>query len=178
MSKAPAEFVPLNVALLTVSDSRTRADDDSGDYWQQVLTATGHHVVARQLMPANTHPLRAQMMNWIVDTTVQVIIVNGGTGYTERDVVPEAFQPLFDQAWGGFGELFRQLSYDDIGSSALQSRAVAGFANGALIVCVPGSPNACRLAWEKILSPQFDRRTKPCSVVPQLRGVNAVCNRS
>jgi molybdenum cofactor biosynthesis protein B len=178
MSKSPGEFVPLAVAVLTVSDSRSRADDSSGDYLQLQLAEAGHRVVARELLRADKHRLRAQICHWLIDDAIQVIIVNGGTGYTARDVVPEAVAPLFDQAWSGFGELFRQLSFGDIGSSALQSRALAGFANGALIVCVPGSPNACRLAWQQLLAPQLDARTRPCSVVPQLRGTAALCGRS
>lgn len=171
MSKTPAEFVALNLALLTVSDSRSKEQDSSGDYVQQQAELAGHQVVARELRGAEKHSLRALIAQWIVTPAIQVIIINGGTGYTERDVVPEAIAPLFDQAWAGFGELFRALSYADIGSSALQSRALAGFANGALILAIPGSPKACALAWEKLIAPQLDSRTRPCSVVPQLRGM-------
>lgn len=172
MSKSNADFVALNLALLTVSDTRSEAQDSSGDYLQAQAQLVGHRVLARALRCADKHALRALLTQWIIEPSIQVILINGGTGYTERDVVPEAIAPLFDVAWAGFGELFRSLSYADIGSSALQSRALAGFANQALILAIPGSPNACALAWEKLIAPQLDARTRPCSVVPQLRGLH------
>ena len=178
MSKTPAEFQALHLALMTVSDTRTREQDGSGDYLQQQAQAAGHHIAVRALLPARKHELRAQLLQWIIEPAIQVIIVNGGTGYTEHDIVPEAVPPLLDREWLGFGELFHNLSYGDIGSSALQSRAIGGFANGALLLAIPGSPNACALAWEKLIAPQLDSRTRPCSVVPLLRGSKGFICRS
>ncbi len=169
MSKHDVAFTALNIALLTVSDSRTREQDSSGDYFQTQILGAGHSVAARAIHAAEKHALRALLMPWIMASSIDVILINGGTGYTDRDVVPEAINPLFDHAWAGFGELFRSLSYADIGSSALQTRALAGFSNGALLMAVPGSPKACALAWEKLIGPQLDSRTRPCSVVPQIR---------
>lgn len=165
MSKTPddAPFISLDFALLTVSDSRTEANDTSGQYLSEVALAAGHHLVTKAICRDDVYQLRALVSRWIADPEIRVIVSNGGTGLTGRDSTPEALAPLFDKPIGGFGELFRQLSYDDIGASTIQSRAIAGLVNGTLIFCLPGSTGACRLAWEQILEPQLDNRTKPCN---------------
>ncbi|RMH44401.1 MAG: molybdenum cofactor biosynthesis protein B, partial [Gammaproteobacteria bacterium] len=149
--KTAQPFQPLNIAVLTVSDTRTRENDTSGDYLEQAALAAGHRVVDRTIVKDDIYQLRAIVSNWIADDGVQVVLITGGTGFTERDNTPEALTPLFDRTVDGFGELFRQLSYEDIGTSTVQSRAVAGLANGTLIFAMPGSPNACRLAFERII---------------------------
>jgi molybdenum cofactor biosynthesis protein B len=163
------DFTPLNVAVLTVSDSRTTATDTSGDALVQLLSVAGHTLADRQLVADNIYLLRACVSQWIIDPAVQVILINGGTGFTQRDHVPRAITPLLDRQMDGFGELFRQLSYAEIGTSALQSRALAGFANGVFMVCMPGSPGACRTAWNGILQQQLDSRTGPCNAVAHIR---------
>ncbi|GIX30321.1 MAG: molybdenum cofactor biosynthesis protein B [Porticoccaceae bacterium] len=168
MSKA-AEFEPLDVAVLTVSDTRTRAEDTSGDYLAQALAAAGHRLAARELVPDDVYRIRAVVSQWIADPAVQVVLVTGGTGFSGRDSTPEALLPLFDKVVEGFGELFRHLSLAEIGTATLQSRAVAGLANRTAIFCLPGSTGACRLAWERILAPQLDARTAPCNFVQHLR---------
>lgn len=169
MSQPSAEFVPLNMAVLTVSDTRTLETDSSGALLVEKLVAAGHRLAARALLKDDVWQLRAQVCRWIADGEVQVILVTGGTGFTARDSTPEALTPLFDKQVDGFGELFRQISWQEIGASTLQSRAVAGFAGGVLLFCLPGSTNACRTAWDGILAAQLDRRTRPCSFVPHLR---------
>lgn len=163
----PAEkkFKPLNIAVLTLSDSRTAANDTSGDTLVELLTAAGHRLHARDLCPDNIYRMRAIVAQWIVDPDIHAIITTGGTGMTSRDSTPEALQPLFDKTVEGFGELFRQVSYDEIGSSTLQSRCLAGLANKTLIFCLPGSTGACRTGWNKILKEQLDSRHKPCNFV-------------
>ncbi|KAA6185830.1 molybdenum cofactor biosynthesis protein B [Thiohalocapsa marina] len=165
MSKTPdnAPFLPLDIAILTVSDSRTEANDTSGHLLRDSATAAGHQVRAKAIVPDDVYALRAVFSNWIADPAIGVIISTGGTGITGRDSTPEAVTPLLDKSIDGFGELFRQLSYQDIGSSTIQSRAVAGLANGTLIFCLPGSTGACRTAWEQILAAQLDSRTRPCN---------------
>lgn len=162
------EFTPLHIAVLTVSDSRSLATDDAGQTLVDRLQAAGHRLADRQLCIDNTYVLRAQLSQWIADPRIQVVLINGGTGFTGRDHTPQAVTPLLDRLMDGFGELFRQLSYADIGAATVQSRALAGFANGTLICCVPGSPGACRTAWDGILAAQLDARSKPCNVVPHL----------
>ena len=171
MSKTPdnAPFMPLDLAVLTVSDSRTAADDTSGDFLREAALAAGHQVVAREICRDDVYQLRALVSRWIADPGIRVVVSSGGTGLTGRDSTPEAMTPLFDKPIDGFGELFRQLSYDDIGASTIQSRAIAGLANGTLIFCLPGSTGACRLAWERILQPQLDSRTKPCNFAQLIR---------
>lgn len=159
------EFIPLRIAVLTVSDSRTLAEDTSGQYLADQLQAAGHTLGPRELIADNRYELRARLSTWIVDADIQVVLISGGTGLTGRDLTPEAIQPLFDRTIEGFGELFRQLSYADIGSSTVQSRALGGMANGTLIFALPGSTGACRLAWESILEKQLDVRQKPCNFV-------------
>lgn len=163
----PAEqkFKPLNIAVLTLSDSRTAANDTSGDTLVELLTTAGHRLHARDLCPDNIYRMRAIVAQWIADSDIHAIITTGGTGMTSRDSTPEALQPLFDKTVEGFGELFRQVSYDEIGSSTLQSRCLAGLANKTLVFCLPGSTGACRTGWNKILKEQLDSRHKPCNFV-------------
>jgi molybdenum cofactor biosynthesis protein B len=157
------EFSPLNIAVLTVSDSRTRENDTSGDALQERLETAGHKLVDRLIVPDNIYQMREIFSRWIADPEVQVVISTGGTGLTGRDSTPEAVSPLFDKAIEGFGELFRQVSLKDIGGSTIQSRAIAGLANSTLIFCLPGSTGACRTGWDEILKDQLDIRTRPCN---------------
>jgi len=169
---AAAEFVPLRIALLTVSDTRTAADDASGDYLAGALREAGHALAARALLRDDKYAIRALVAAWIADDGVDGVIVSGGTGFTGRDSTPEAVEPLLDKLMPGFGETFRALSWQDIGTSTMQSRAFAGLANATFVFCLPGSTSACRLAWEKLLSAQLDARTKPCNLAtlrPRLR---------
>ena len=156
-------FIPLNIAVLTVSDTRTEADDASGSLLRQRATAAGHRVVTKAIVPDDVYQLRARFSQWIADPEVQVVLSTGGTGITGRDSTPEAIGPLLDKQIEGFGELFRQVSFEEIGTSTIQSRAVAGLTNGTLLFCLPGSSGACRTAWDKILQPQLDHRTRPCN---------------
>ncbi len=154
----------LDIAVLTVSDSRTLADDSSGDYLAAALADAGHRLAARTLLRDDRYALRAQVSQWIADPGIDGILVTGGTGFTVRDSTPEALLPLLDKEMPGFGELFRALSFEEIGTSALQSRAFAGLANGTFLFALPGSTSACRTAWEKILHAQLDARTRPCNL--------------
>jgi molybdenum cofactor biosynthesis protein B len=167
MHQHQADFIPLHVAVLTISDTRTAANDRSGDTLEELATGAGHLVRQRQIVPDDVHRLRAVVSSWIVDPDIHVIITTGGTGLTGRDSTPEALMPLFDRTIDGFGELFRQLSYDEVGSSTVQSRCCAGLANKTLIFCLPGSPNACRTGWNGILGEQLDSRHRPCNFVGQ-----------
>lgn len=169
---AATDPVPLALCVLTVSDTRTAADDSSGDYLVGVLQAEGHRLVERAILPDDRYRLRALVSQWIADDGVDGVLITGGTGFTGRDATPEAIAPLLDKQMPGFGELFRALSFEEIGSSALQSRALAGLANGTFVFCLPGSTSACRTAWEKIVRAQLDARTKPCNLAtlrPRLR---------
>jgi molybdenum cofactor biosynthesis protein B len=169
---AASEFVPLAIAVLTVSDSRTLETDDSGRYLAEQIAAAGHRLAQRALLPDNRYRLRAQVAAWIADESIDGVIVTGGTGFTGRDSTPEAVLPLLDKEMPGFGEIFRALSYEEIGSSSVQSRALAGLANGTFVFCLPGSTSACRTAWEKLISAQLDARTRPCNLAalrPRLR---------
>ncbi|KAA0875073.1 molybdenum cofactor biosynthesis protein B [Nitrincola tapanii] len=159
------EAISLRIAVLTLSDTRTLAEDRSGDTLEQLLTAAGHQLVARELIPDDIYQMRAQVSQWIADPEVQVILTTGGTGFSGRDSTPEAMRPLFDTEIEGFGELFRQLSYAEVGSSTVQSRALAGLANRTAIFCLPGSTGACKTAWKGILAEQLDSRHKPCNFV-------------
>lgn len=161
---ATTDFLPLHVCVLTVSDTRTPADDSSGDYLATALQEAGHRLVERALSPDNRYQLRALVSRWIADPGVDGVLVTGGTGFTGRDSTPEALLPLFDKTMPGFGELFRALSVEEIGTSALQSRAFAGLANGTFVFALPGSTSACRTAWERILRAQLDARTRPCNL--------------
>jgi len=162
---AVADFIPLNIAVLTLSDTRTPETDTSGDALASLLGEAGHKLVARELIPDDVYRMRAVVSGWIADSSIHVIITTGGTGFTQRDSTPEALQPLFDQHIEGFGELFRQLSLAEIGSSTVQSRCFAGIANRTLIFCLPGSTGACRTGWKGILVEQLDSRHKPCNFV-------------
>lgn len=156
-------FVPLSIAVLTVSDSRTEADDTSGRLLREKAESAGHRVLAKEIVRDDIYQLRAVYSRWIADPEVQVILSTGGTGVTGRDSTPEAVAPLLDKYVEGFGELFRQVSFGEIGTSTVQSRAFAGLANGTFIFCLPGSTGACRTAWDQILLPQLDSRTRPCN---------------
>ena len=162
------EFMPLAIAVLTVSDSRTLADDASGQTLVERLTAAGHRQAERAIVPDDIYRIRAVVSNWIADPAVQVVLITGGTGITGRDRTPEAIQPLLDKEINGFGELFRMLSWEEIGASTLQSRALGGLANATFIFCLPGSTGACRTGWDRILQPQLDARTRPCNLVELL----------
>ncbi len=165
-------FTALNIAVLTVSDSRTLDNDSSGAYLAGALSEAGHRLADRRIEPDDRYRLRAVVSAWIADPSIDGVLITGGTGFTGRDSTPEAIGPLLDKEMPGFGELFRALSVDDIGTSALQSRAFAGLANAVFIFCLPGSTGACRLAWEHILAAQLDARTRPCNLVtlkPRLR---------
>lgn len=165
MESAKREFIPLNLAVLTVSDSRTEADDKSGQTLVKLLEKDGHHRYDKQIVRDDRYEIRAIISKWIADPEVQAIVTTGGTGLTGRDGTPEAITPLFDKKIDGFGEMFRVLSYELIGTSTLQSRAVAGTANGTFIFCLPGSTGACKDAWTKLISAQLDYRTRPCNLV-------------
>ena len=153
----------LAIAVLTVSDTRGPDEDTSGDYLAEQLAAAGHRLAERRIVRDDVYLIRAVASAWIAAPEVQVVLTTGGTGFTGRDSTPEALLPLFDKTVGGFGELFRQVSYAEIGSSTIQSRAVGGLANGTLIFAMPGSTGACRTAWEKILRNQLDASFKPCN---------------
>jgi molybdenum cofactor biosynthesis protein B len=166
---ADSVFVPLNVAVLTVSDTRSLDTDTSGGLLVERLQAAGHHLAARVLLRDDLYRIRAQVAQWIAEDAVQVVLITGGTGFTGRDSTPEAVACLLDKQVDGFGELFRQISFDDIGTSTIQSRALAGLANGTLVCCLPGSTNACRTAWDGILASQLDARHRPCNFVAHLK---------
>ena len=164
-----AEFIALNIAVLTLSDSRTFENDTSGQVLEDSLKEAGHNLAARELCKDEIYTSRAIVSSWIADPEIDVIISTGGTGLTRRDSTPEALKPLFDQNIEGFGELFRQLSYDEIGSSTVQSRALAGLANQTLVFCLPGSTGACRTGWNRILKEQLDSSHRPCNFAAQTR---------
>ncbi len=157
------EFLPLKIAVMTVSDSRTELDDKSGNLLCERIRDAGHALANRRIVTDDTYQLRAVVSALIADESVDVIITTGGTGITGRDVTPESLAPLFDRPIEGFGELFRHISFDEIGAATIQSRACAGIANATLIFCLPGSTNACATAWDKILETQLDIRTRPCN---------------
>ena len=175
--KADAAFVPLNIAVLTVSDTRTQATDTSGQMLIDRLTVAGHTLVARVLLKDDLYKIRAQVATWIAEDQVQVVLITGGTGFTGRDSTPEAVTCLLDKQVDGFGELFRQISQVDIGTSTIQSRALAGLANGTLVCCLPGSTNACRTGWDGILAEQLDASHRPCNFVPHLKAAVACPSR-
>ena len=164
-----ADFVPLNIAVLTLSDSRTFDNDTSGQYLEDALLAAGHRLAARELCKDEVYATRAIVSAWIADEGIDVVISTGGTGLTQRDSTPEALRPLFDRDVEGFGELFRQLSYEEIGTSTVQSRAIGGLANETLVFCLPGSTGACRTGWERILKSQLDASHRPCNFAAQTR---------
>jgi len=166
------EFVPLEIAVLTVSDSRDASTDKSGDLLVRFVTEAGHRLAEKAIVPDDKYRIREVLSRWIVDDAVQVVLTTGGTGVTGRDGTPEAVEPLLDKIIDGFGETFRSLSYQTIGTSTLQSRAIAGVANGTYVFCLPGSSGACKDAWTQLISAQLDYRTRPCNLVelmPRLR---------
>lgn len=161
-------FVELRITILTVSDTRSEATDTSGDQLARHVSEAGHQLVNRRIVKDDIYQIRAVTSAWIADPAVQVVLITGGTGFSGRDSTPEAMLPLFDKEVLGFGELFRALSWDDVGSSTVQSRATAGIANRTLVFCLPGSPGACRTAWQKIIEQQLDSRHKPCNFAAYL----------
>src|SRR4249919_836780 len=161
---AERDFIPLRLCVLTVSDTRTLAEDSSGDYLIAALAEAGHQLAERALLRDDRYQLRAKVSQWIADDGINGVLVTGGTGFTGRDSTPEALLPLLDKEMPGFGELFRALSFEEIGTSTLQSRAFAGLANGTFVFALPGSTSACRTAWDKIIRAQLDARTRPCNL--------------
>ena len=159
----------LNIAVLTVSDTRTAANDTSGDYLCEALAKAGHTLAERRIVIDDVYQMRAAVSQWIADAAVKVILLTGGTGFTTRDSTPEAVRPLLDTEVTGFGELFRQLSYAEIGTSTVQSRALAGIANGTMVFCMPGSTGACKTAWTGILREQLDINFRPCNFAELLK---------
>ena len=170
MAKTPAPFRPLNISVLTVSDTRSIAEDTSGDALIELLTQAGHTLSERKLVKDDIYQMRAVVSNWIADQQTNVVLITGGTGFYSRDSTPEAITPLFDKTIEGFGELFRQISYTEIGTSTIQSRAIAGLANQTLIFCLPGSTGACKTAWNGILEEQLNASHRPCNFVSMLIG--------
>jgi molybdenum cofactor biosynthesis protein B len=159
------EFIPIGVAILTVSDTRTEQDDKSGQLLAARVKEAGHILRDKKIVPDDVYKIRATVSSWCIDDNIQAIITTGGTGITGRDGTPEAVAILLDKEIGGFGETFRMISYEQIGTSTIQSRAIAGVINGKFIFCLPGSTNACITAWNKIINPQLDYRTRPCNLV-------------
>ena len=166
-ASAPRRFV--KIAILTVSDTRSLETDTSGSFLQHALEEEGHHLADRKLVIDDIYQMRAVVSHWIADPEVEVIITTGGTGFTGRDSTPEALSPLFDKHIEGFGELFRQLSYDEIGTSTVQSRCLAGLSNNTAIFCVPGSTGACKTGWNGIIKQQLDSTFQPCNFVQHVR---------
>jgi molybdenum cofactor biosynthesis protein B len=162
---AEKQFIPLNIAVLVVSDSRTEDDDISGKTLVERAQECGHHVSEKKILPDNIYQIRAALSHWIAAEDIDVVISTGGTGITGRDGTPEAVTPLLDKVLDGFGETFRRLSFEDIKTSTIQSRAVAGVANATYIFCLPGSSGACRTAWDLLIQEQLDYRTRPCNLV-------------
>jgi molybdenum cofactor biosynthesis protein B len=165
-------FLAVNIAVLTVSDTRTAADDKSGDTLAEMIAASGHRVAARQIVRDDREAIVAQLRAWIADPKIDVVISTGGTGVTGRDVTPEAFQSIYEKEIAGFGELFRWLSYQKVGTSTIQSRATAGVAGGTYLFALPGSPSACRDGWEDIIRHQLDNRHRPCNLVELMPRLN------
>lgn len=162
---AERAFIPVNIAVLTVSDSRTEADDKSGRLLADRLQAAGHRLAEKRIVKDDVYQIRALVSAWIASDQVDVVLTTGGTGVTGRDSTPEAIQALLDKEIAGFGELFRMLSWEEIGTSTMQSRAVAGVANCTYLFCLPGSSGACRTAWDRIIQDQLDYRHRPCNLV-------------
>ena len=165
-------FLPVNIALLTVSDTRDAAQDRSGDTLADLAAGAGHRIAARAIVRDEQDRIAAQLRTWIANPEIDVVIATGGTGVTGRDVTPEAFHSVYEKEIAGFGELFRWLSYEKIGTSTIQSRATAGVAGGTYLFALPGSPGACRDAWEGILAHQLDNRFRPCNFVELMPRLN------
>jgi molybdenum cofactor biosynthesis protein B len=161
-------FIPLSIAVLTVSDTRTESTDTSGQALVERLTSAGHKLAAKQIVKDDVYQLRSVVSQWIADDNIHAIITTGGTGFTERDNTPEALLPLFDKNVEGFGEVFRAISLTEIGTATVQSRAFGGMANKTVILCVPGSTNACKTAWDKLIAEQLDAGHRPCNFVTHL----------
>lgn len=164
-SKSDVEFISLSIAVMTVSDSRTEETDTAGKLLVEKLTEAGHQLAEKQIVVDNRYKVRETLSRWIADSDIHAVITTGGTGLTGRDITPEAVRPLFDKEIDGFGELFRSISYNYIKTSTMQSRALAGLANGTPIFCLPGSPGACKDGWDDIISHQLDVRYRPCNLV-------------
>ncbi|MFC3189957.1 molybdenum cofactor biosynthesis protein B [Pseudocitrobacter faecalis] len=169
MSQASTEFFSTRIAILTISSRRGEEDDTSGHYLRDSAQEAGHTVVDKAIVKENRYAIRAKVSEWIARDDVQVVLITGGTGLTDGDQAPEALLPLFDREIEGFGEVFRMLSFEEIGTATLQSRAIAGMANRTLIFAMPGSTKACRTAWENIIAAQLDSRTRPCNFYPHLK---------
>ena len=166
------QFIPLSIATLTVSDTRTEADDKSGKVLVERLQRAGHRLAEKAIVPDDIYAVRAIVSRWISEPEVHVVITTGGTGVTGRDGTPEAVKPLLDKELDGFGEMFRVLSYEEIKTSTLQSRALAGVANGTYLFCLPGSSGACMTGWDRLIEAQLDHRTGPCNLamlIPRLK---------
>jgi molybdenum cofactor biosynthesis protein B len=159
------QFIPLQIAVMTISDTRTEETDKSGAILKRLLEEAGHHLNEKLIVPDNIYQIRAEVSRWIASDDVNVVLTTGGTGVTGRDGTPEAVQPLLDKVIDGFGEMFRVLSYENIGTSTLQSRALAGVANATYIFCLPGSSGACKDGWTKLIDKQLDNRSRPCNLV-------------
>ncbi|MBV5300756.1 MAG: molybdenum cofactor biosynthesis protein B [Methylococcales bacterium] len=159
------DFIELNIAVLTVSDTRNDTNDISGNTLVEKIQQAGHKVIEKKIVADNMYTIRAVVSQWILEEQINVIVTTGGTGVTGRDGTPEAIAPLLDKVLDGFGEIFRWLSYADIQTSTIQSRAISGVANGTYIFCLPGSSSACRMAWDSLIQAQLDSRTRPCNLV-------------
>jgi molybdopterin adenylyltransferase len=164
-SQTERQFIPLQIAVLTVSDTRNEETDTSGKALAERVTKAGHHLAEKAIVPDDVYQIRAIVSRWIADSDVQVVVTTGGTGVTGRDGTPEAIQPLLDKEIEGFGETFRAISFSEIKTSTIQSRTIAGVANGTYIFCLPGSSGACRTGWDKLIEAQLDYRTRPCNLV-------------
>lgn len=158
-------FIPVNIAVLTISDSRTEENDTSGKVLVERVEAAGHRIVDKRIVADDIYQIRAALSAWIADEEVNAIITTGGTGVTGRDGTPEAVKPLLDKEIEGFGELFRMISYEEIKTSTVQSRALSGVANGTYLFCLPGSSGACRTGWDRLINDQLDSRHRPCNLV-------------
>ena len=168
MGHAVSDFIPAKIAVLTVSDTRTEENDTSGQFLVNALKEAGHQLTDKQIVIDDMYQIRAVISQWIASEQVQAILITGGTGFTSRDSTPEAVKPLFDKEVEGFGELFRAISYQEIGTSTIQSRAIAGFANHTAIFAMPGSTGACKTAWNGIIKQQLDASHRPCNFMPHL----------
>lgn len=168
MGHAVQDFRPANIAVLTVSDTRTEENDTSGQFLVNALTEAGHQLVDKKIVIDDVYKIRAIISQWIADENVQAVMITGGTGFTGRDSTPEALKPLFDKEVEGFGELFRAISFQEIGTSTIQSRALAGFANHTVIFAMPGSTGACRTGWNGIIRDQLNASHRPCNFMPHL----------
>jgi molybdenum cofactor biosynthesis protein B len=169
---AQADFVALDLCVLTVSDTRTPDNDTSGDYLALSIGQAGHRLREKRIVRDDRYLIRAIVAQWVADADVHGVLVTGGTGFTGRDSTPEAIRPLLDKEMPGFGEMFRMLSFEEIGTSTMQSRAFAGLSNDTFVFCLPGSTSACRTAWEKLIRAQLDATTRPCNLaglLPRLR---------